>query len=252
MKKLIKVFAGIAAYIVIWILLVYISFIWIDRTGYGEAGKAMSALIVVSLITIGLPILLIVIGIVQYLIRNRSKGFNFIKAVLIAVLFIIGASICFFTYKHYVSIQNEGLRYAIEKGQLEDVKKFIGAGADVNDRGGDSYRTSVLMDAIMDNKPEIAEILIAHGADVNAKFGSGSGVTALMHASSSLALTKLLLNHGADVNARNDYDGSTAIMMAENPDVIKLLIDHGVDLNIRNKEGKTARMILLEKGYLEK
>ena len=73
---------------------------------------------------------------------------------------------------------------------------------------------------------EIAKLLIAKGADVNAvnKYGDNS----LMHASNNCHsnIAKLLINNGADVNAVSQ-EGHTALMFA-NAEISKLLIDAAV------------------------
>ena len=61
---------------------------------------------------------------------------------------------------------------------------------------------------------DIAELLIQHGANVNAT--TPDGKTALMFAAmfNQLAVVDCLLAHGADIEARTD-DGKTALMLAD-------------------------------------
>src|SRR4029077_13078571 len=61
--------------------------------------------------------------------------------------------------------------------------------------------------------PEVAELLIKHGADVNAK--TDSGFVALFWAAryGHAGVAKVLIAHGADVNAK-DKDAMTALKWA--------------------------------------
>jgi ankyrin repeat protein len=83
-----------------------------------------------------------------------------------------------------------------------------------------------------------AELILAHGADVNAKVVLD--YTPLHHAASedNTELTALLLAHGADVNARDNL-GWTPLHIAHYKDESELLLAHGADVNAKDKEGKT-------------
>ena len=82
------------------------------------------------------------------------------------------------------------------------------------------------MFAARHNAVDVAELLITHGADVNAK--NAWSMTALMYTvwnNNAPNIARLLIEAGADVNAK-DYQGNTALMFAEeshSTDVIALL-----------------------------
>ena len=61
---------------------------------------------------------------------------------------------------------------AAETGNIEAVKKHLANGADV-DAKDDTYKRTPLHGAAMKGRKEIAELLIAKGADVNAKVEVG-------------------------------------------------------------------------------
>ena len=66
-------------------------------------------------------------------------------------------------------------------------------------------------------------------------------------------LATLLLNHGAKVNL-TDNDGNTVLIIAaENvkPEVLQILVDGGADINLANKEGQTALMNAADSDDLE-
>src|SRR6266566_5221938 len=70
-------------------------------------------------------------------------------------------------------------------------------------------------------------------------------ITPLMYAAQvgSLEAMRILLDHGADVNARNG-SGSTALMWsAADPARVRLLLERGADVNKASKSGRTALML---------
>ncbi|MDB4808156.1 ankyrin repeat domain-containing protein [Verrucomicrobia bacterium] len=106
-------------------------------------------------------------------------------------------------------------------------------GADVNAKGG-MTGGAPLHYAAMFGRKEIAELLIAKGADVNAK--DEAGRTPLYEAAwqGRGEIAELLIAKGADVNAKNE-DGKTPLDSAiprKRPGIAGLLRKHG---------GKTAK-----------
>lgn len=85
---------------------------------------------------------------------------------------------------------------------------------------------------------KIIELLIAHGADVNAK--SKGGITPLHHARSK-EMAELLIKHGANINAQtNGNDGSPLYYAVDHSkEVVEALIAHGADVNYKNQSGNT-------------
>lgn len=88
---------------------------------------------------------------------------------------------------------------------------------------------------------EAARKVIAQGANVNAR---DHGQTPLMRAAQNghIRVMEVLLEHGADVNAQDD-DGRTALMIAagaSDPVMVRLLLDRGAKLDIKDHDGFTA------------
>jgi len=77
---------------------------------------------------------------------------------------------------------------AIQKGELDVVKKFVEYGADVNEK---SNGLTPLMVAARYNKVEIIKFLLAHGAEASLK--DEKGFTALKYAELSLANEAVVL-----------------------------------------------------------
>ena len=131
------------------------------------------------------------------------------------------------------------LNWAIDHGKINLAKLLIAAGADVNAIG--NHGRTALINAVRDGHTEIIKLLIAAGADVNARDNSGN--TALSNAACSIdtEIIKLLLAAGVDVNAR-DYLGRTVLISVAiiNTEIIKLLLAAGLDVNARDNSGNTA------------
>ncbi|MCE0497482.1 MAG: ankyrin repeat domain-containing protein [Methylacidiphilales bacterium] len=123
---------------------------------------------------------------------------------------------------------------AVESNKAGSVKFLLAHGADSTHGLNDNDQT-LLFNV---RSPEVAEILIQHGVDVNAR--SKSGETALdrlcMFAEKPAEVARVLLKHGADPNARDNY-GSTPLMFASDGATVDLLIDHGADIKAKNKYG---------------
>ncbi len=88
----------------------------------------------------------------------------------------------------------------------------------------------------------IAQLLLAGGADANAKGGHHSGTVlhrAVVNGDSDVA--RLLLEHGADPD-RQDWSGKTPLhhAVARNRHLVALLLAHAPDLALQSRDGETA------------
>ncbi|HMZ80623.1 MAG TPA: ankyrin repeat domain-containing protein [Acidobacteriota bacterium] len=107
------------------------------------------------------------------------------------------------------------LMSAAYKQNVDLVRFLIDQGADVNARTRFHYT-------------------VVHFATPNANSAEGE--------KTSIAIFQLLVQHGADLNAQG-YSGDTALFYAaggNHPRLLKFLLDHGADPTIRNKANRSA------------
>jgi len=149
---------------------------------------------------------------------------------------------------------------ACAAGELELVERLLHESASgavgapgVNDYSTDGWTPLHL--AAYFGHARIAELLIAHQADVAARSRGTNGNTPL-HAAlagNHKFVAGLLIGHGADVNAP-DAQGWRPLHLAtanNNMEVIKTLIAQGADVQAANGDAKTALTLATEKNYRE-
>ena len=133
--------------------------------------------------------------------------------------------------------------------------------ADVNARAP-TYGETALMWAAAENHAEVAQLLVEHGADINARsqlmsypkdrFGLEGVISILPHGywtplmyaarQGSLGALRVLLKAGADLNL-SDPDGTTALVFAiinSHYDAARLLVEAGADPNLADTAGMAA------------
>ncbi len=120
------------------------------------------------------------------------------------------------------------LEEEIAQRHIEVIRLLLAAGADVNARGVTGF--SPLMSGVLLCDIRVLEALIEAGADVNAR--SDEGITALMLASlaGKASTVRILIDAGADVNAKmfkSNETALTAAMSNRHIEVIRMLIAAG-------------------------
>jgi ankyrin repeat protein len=130
---------------------------------------------------------------------------------------------------------------ASDKGYLAAVKMLLAKGADVNAKAING--TTALIQASQNGHMDVVQALLGAGAEVNAK-ANDNGETALIGASQSGSreLVQALLAKGAEVNAKAN-NGATPLILASDSghrDVVQALLGAGADVNAKANDGETA------------
>ncbi|KAF7976146.1 hypothetical protein HWV62_7453 [Athelia sp. TMB] len=131
------------------------------------------------------------------------------------------------------------LYYASCFGIEELAVELLRVGADVHAQGG--LHEYALIAASYHGQSRVAQILLEHGAHVNAH---GEGDSALQVASGEghTDVVKVLLQNGADVNAPGGRTGTALRVASANGRVavVRLLLEHGANINALGKRSGTA------------
>ena len=140
---------------------------------------------------------------------------------------------------------------AARNADVEEVRKLIAAGSDVNTLEADG--TSALLWAAYQSSPELVTLLLDAGADPNA--ANNFGVTPLLQASRTgdVETITALLKGGADIAAAT-REGETPLMAAARAgsvEAVNVLLEHAADPNaVESLWDETALMWATAEGHL--
>ena len=191
----------------------------------------------------------------------KEKTSKVLVALLILSLALLVASLISAVRRR----KTGGWFWAANRGNLDEIKRLLDGGADVNQRttGGQTALHLISGGGSIPAEPigffffavqklesrmvsfsvcaEIAEFLIARGADVNAK--SRSGYTALHNAAQANndEVAKILIANGAGVNAQDNFQRTPLHFAARMRgfEVAKLLIENGAEVNCQDDLSRT-------------
>ena len=136
------------------------------------------------------------------------------------------------------------LDLAAAQGNVESARLLLEHGADVNGQANGCGRINYtpLDTAVGGSKAELVELLFTKGATIP---NIGSGYWSVFHewalGAGDSNIANLLLSHKADVNARNS-DGQTPLHFAAQQgqlQAVEWLLKHGADVNAKDNKGVT-------------
>jgi ankyrin repeat protein len=139
----------------------------------------------------------------------------------------------------------------IGMGNVERVKQAIADGAELNYTKDGKWK-SPLHGAVWHNRKEIAELLIAAGADVN--FKDGKGRTPLDTVSGNQTeIADLLRKHGGKTAEELAAPNKKLTDAAFNGDIItvKQCLAAGTDVDAKDKHGSTSLHLAAREGHKE-
>ncbi|TMW69720.1 hypothetical protein Poli38472_001876 [Pythium oligandrum] len=134
-------------------------------------------------------------------------------------------------------IGGTALHSACYAGKMSTVRSLLIRDLDVNVQNKEGYTPLHLAAA---RHTDVAELLLAYGANAKAKNQCGSTPLHEAIRCSKIPCMNLLANH-VDLD-EGDEDGATALFIAAKAgrrDAAKWLLEHGVDVNKANKKGST-------------
>jgi len=149
----------------------------------------------------------------------------------------------------------KSLPQAAKDGDIEQVKKLIAQGADINEKG--KYGRNALHAACCyKDRGTIIRLLIDHGANVNARDGVESTPLHFAARYADKQTVELLLSKGADVNAKNRKKGRTPLFEAMTSpaegrkEVVEILVAKGAKVSAFHLAAYMGEMEKLKK-YLQ-
>jgi uncharacterized protein len=122
------------------------------------------------------------------------------------------------------------IQWAAYRDDLEMADLLIAAGANVKTANSDGV--TALWLAAENGATAMLEKLLAAGADVNERLPNGETPLMMAARNGNVAALRVLLDHKADPNLKENLRGTTALMWAveqSHPEAVKLLIERGAD-----------------------
>ena len=141
---------------------------------------------------------------------------------------------------------------AAKEGNVQELKNLMEQGLDVNRMT--NYRMAPLHHAVEQNHFEAADLLIRSGADINSYGGNFIPKTPLFLAAlnGSREITELLLKHGADIQAKSNNRNNILYYAQEHYELFTLFVEKGADLKNINQYDESLLSIAagMEQNFL--
>jgi ankyrin repeat protein len=143
---------------------------------------------------------------------------------------------------------------AAASGQLDFVKRILEKEPDILNQYAVDGFTALGLSCFF-NQKEIAYFLLEEGADPNISSNNDFKVAPLHSAAaiSQIGIVNILLQHGANINAKQS-SGVTALHSAAHNgavEIVKLLLQNGADKEAKTKDGKSVLTFAKEGDFKE-
>lgn len=138
-------------------------------------------------------------------------------------------------------------------GDLASIKMLAAAGADINARS--PQKVSALSEAVFYGRRDVTKWLLENGASVHDPVTALQvPILGLAAVRGDAAIVRMLIAKGADVNAR-DKTGSTPLFWAvrsdyDSAEVAEVLIKAGADVNARDMSGESVMDLAQRRGMV--
>ncbi len=133
-------------------------------------------------------------------------------------------------------LDGNALHMAVGMGSEEMIKALLDGGANL-EVAGEPAGAHPLHLATQLNITGVAELLLAHGANVDALDSQGRTPLMLAALNNLRGVVGVLLSHGADVRIQDSIYGETALHMASfagDPEIVSQLLSKGAEVNARS------------------
>lgn len=150
-------------------------------------------------------------------------------------------------------ISDDDFRFAAYEGKIETVRRAIAAGCNVNAAEETKSLTALHM-AAYNGHTEVVRLLIDNQATIDCR--DSEGKTPLLHACTGpfAETVSVLIAAGADVNAKESTEAFTPLMMAAGlgeKEVVEILLAHKADADLLDDDGDSALQHAKNSGHTE-
>jgi len=146
----------------------------------------------------------------------------------------------------------DDIHQAVKKGDMEGLKGLVDGGVDVNDTTSKGKQTPLHV-AALEGHAKIAEYLLDHGAELEAKDSEGSSPLLEAVRGGHLEVIKLLLQRGADIHTAGSNQKTLLHVAAfhGHKQVVEYLADSGANIHATDKYFQTPLYVAASSGNLE-
>lgn len=159
---------------------------------------------------------------------------------VLALFFILVFSQALFVSPS-MAADDDTIFQAAENGDLDRVKALLKGNPRLVNAKDEQGRTPLIAALYVDCNEDVAEFLIAKGADVKARDSAGNSVLYYAARKGSKKMVQLLAAKGADIKAKDKY-GSTMLHWAASGGSVELaeyLVSKGLKITDKDEDGDT-------------